>query len=194
MAELTDPGGRPVDVDAAEVEQEFARAMSATVNGDTPASAPPKRAPAADKPAPKRRGRPPKAEQARTVAAPAATGLSDDARAAGVKGIIQLGAGGALIASRATGQDAFKADAITLASSADAWADACVDAAKQDPKFARLLDRVVAVGPYGALVSVAMSTGLQVARNHKPSTALPGTVDPAKLIEQAEAASEPAAA
>ncbi len=60
--------GDTVPVDAAKVEAEFARAMSADVTGDVPA---PPRRPESDPEAPKpRRGRPPKEDRARVSTAP----------------------------------------------------------------------------------------------------------------------------
>lgn len=205
MAELTTPDGTPVDPAAAAVNQEFARAMAA----DKPEpAAPPKRpdpAPAAAAEAVKRpRGRPRNADRPRVDAKPAAAVLSDDQRAQGVKGIVQIGAGVCLLASRSTataGPDgkridnpAFKADAITLATAADDLAQAAVDTAKADPRFAALVDKVCAVGPYGALLSAVIGVSGQLVRNHRPAAALPGTVDRMELIRQAEAETIPAAA
>ena len=193
MPTLETEGGKPVDVgavDPEEVNREFAAVMA----GDGPdEQAPPKRAPKtaaeADTPKPKR-GRQPKAEQARTTAKPA-TVLGDKERAQGVKGWAQITAGIALMFGKATGKDAFKADAVTIASSADEFADAAVQVAHADPKFAAALDKVCAVGPYGALISVGVGVVSQCARNHKPSLKIPGTVDPAELLKaQDEAETE----
>jgi len=199
MPTLETADGKPVDVtpvDTDAVNREFAAAM-ADDGPDT--QAPPKRQPkpAAEVQAPKRpRGRPPKAEQARTTAK-AGTVLDDAQRASGVKGFAQIGAGIALLIGKATGKDAYKADAVTIASAADEFADAAVQIAHADPKFAAALDKVCAAGPYAALITVAVSVGTQCARNHKPSLKLPGTVDPAELLmaqDQAEAAAQPVAA
>ncbi len=172
----------PVDPDA--VNQKFDRVM-ADDGPDT--QAPPRRGPKppADPDAPKpRRGRPPKSEQARTApAAVAGTVLDDGQRAQGVKGITQIGAGIALMLGKATKKDAYKADAVTIASSADQMADACIQVAHTDPKFAAALDRVCSVGPYGALITVAVGVGSQIARNHRPALVIPGTVDPAELLK-----------
>jgi hypothetical protein len=187
MPTLETADGKPVDptpVDPAAVNARFDAAM----NGDGPdEQAPPKRQPRGDSPssdAPKRKPGPkPKAEQARTTAG-TATVLDDGQRAQGVKGLAQLGAGLALLLGKATGKDAYKADAVTIASSAGQIADACVQTAKADPKFAAALDKVCSAGPYAALVTVAVGVGSQVARNHKPGLAIPGTVDPAELLKE----------
>jgi hypothetical protein len=140
--------------------------------------APPPTAPTA----PRRRGRPPRAEQARVTKA-TSPALDDEARAAGVRGVMQIGAGITLLAAKATGKDAFKADAVAIASVADDTSAACVQIAKTDPKFAAALDKVCSVGPYGALITIAAGLGAQIARNHKPDRKLPGTVHPDELLK-----------
>lgn len=188
--------GRPVEVtppDSEAVNREFARVMAD--DGGPAEQAPPKRQPkpAADPAAPKpRRGRAAKGEQARTSAT-SGSALSDGERAAGVKGLAQLAAGLTLMAAKATGKDAFQADAVTIVSNAEQIADACVQTAKADAKFAAALDKVCSAGPYAALISVAVGVGSQIARNHKPSLSIPGTVDPAELLG-AQAGMEPAGA
>jgi len=191
--------GKPVDVtpvDGDAVNRKFDQAM----NDDGPdEQAPPRRQPraAADPDSPRpRRGRPPKEDRSRTAPKAAVT-LDDAQRAEGIKGWAQIGAGLCLMAGKATKNDAFRADAITIASAADDAADACVQIAKTDPGFAAALDRVCAVGPYGALISVMVGVGAQLARNHRPRLVIPGTVDPAELLAEMakqEAANVPAAA
>lgn len=196
MPTLETANGRPVEVtppDAEATNREFSRVMAN--DGPDAEQAPPKRQPkpAADPDAPKpRRGRPPKSEQARTTATPGPA-LNDGQRAQGVKGLAQLAAGLTLMAAKATGNAAFQADAVTIASNAEQIADACVQTAKADAKFAAALDKVCSAGPYAALISVAVGVGSQIARNHKPSLSIPGTVDPAELM-QAQAGTEPASA
>jgi hypothetical protein len=195
MPTLETADGKPVDVtpvDTEAVNRQFAAAM-ADDGPDT--QAPPKRQPKSAAPptdSKPRRTRAPKAEQPR-VTAQAGTVLDDGQRAQGVKGWSQIIAGVALMFGKATGKDAFKADAVTIASAADELADAAVQVAHLDPKFAVALDKVCAVGPYGALISVGVGVVSQCARNHKPSLKLPGTVDPAELLraqDEAEAKNE----
>ena len=202
MATLTTEAGQAIDATRpADTEQirTIARIEADAATRDGADALPKKEAPtpaAADKPKP-RRGRPPKSDQARAVTT-ALVPVSDAQRGDGVRGLVQLGAGVCLIASRATGSDAFKADAFTLASRADDIAGACVETARGHPGFAAALDRVCAAGPYAALITVAIGVGSQNARNHRPSLALPGTVDPAKIlaaeIEQEQADGAEAAA
>lgn len=182
MPTLETPEGKPVEVvDPDAVNAQFAASMA----DDGPdEQAPPRRQPKAEvevaaKP---KRGRAPKDEKARTTAKAGAP-LDDAQRAQGVTGLAQVGAGIALLFGKATGKDAFKADAVTIASAAGEIADACVQTAKADPKFAAALDRVCAAGPYAALITVMVTVGSQCARNHKPSLAIPGTVDPAELLK-----------
>lgn len=186
------PDGKPVNVDPAaaeNIERDFARAMSEPAGDD---KAPPKRAErkpeaagAGDAPRVKRGpGRPRKDATEPQKAKPA--GLSREVRAQGVQGMVQLGAGACLLVERATGQEAFRADAITLASAAEEIGSAVAGVCDQDERFARVVDRICAAGPYSALITVMFSVGSQVARNH--GAQVPGTHDPAELIEMAEAA------
>ena len=182
MPTLETVDGQPVDtIDSEAVDREFSRAMAD--NGPAE-QAPPKRTPEppTDSAGSKARTKPPKAEKARTTSK-AGTVLTDGERAQGVKGLAQVGAGIALLFGKATGKDAFKADAVTIASAADEIADACVQTAKADPKFAAALDKVCAAGPYAALIGVMVGVGSQIARNHKPDLKIPGTVDPADLLK-----------
>lgn len=190
MPTLETTDGKPVEVipvDADAVNAQFNAAM----NDDGPdEQAPPKRQPKAQEPAQSkpRTARQPKAEKARTTSAKAATAFDDGQRANSVKGLVQVAAGGSLMASKMSGKDArkadaWKADAVTLASSAEQIADACVQTAKADAKFAAALDKVCSAGPYAALISVMVGVGSQIARNHKPDLKIPGTVDPAELIK-----------
>lgn len=198
MPTLETADGSAVDVtpvDPAAVNAAFDTAMNDT---GPDASAPPKRTPAEVAEQPKRgRGRPPKvpkAEQARTTPAKPVTALDDVQRAQGVKGVVQLVGGGALMAAKVTENPAFIADAVTISGSADQWADACVDIARSDPKFAAALDKVCASGPRAVLVSLMVGTGLQLLRNHRPAMQLPGTVHPDKLMKEVTDVAVPAAA
>lgn len=192
MPVLETVDGKPVaPIDPDTVNREFAGAMA----GNGPAEqAPPKRSatPVADDAPKPKRTRPPKAEQARTDTAAGA--LDDGQRAAGVTGLTQVCAGLALLFGRMTKKDAYKADAVTIASSSGEIADACVQTAKADPKFAAALDKVCAAGPYAALIGVAVSVGGQCARNHKPELKIPGTVDPAELLKAQDEAEKASAA
>jgi hypothetical protein len=192
MPQLTTESGKPVDLGddtgRDQANQTFASAMAASTEDKTP---PAKAAPAAEGAAPrKRRGRPPKTEQARTAPKAAATTLSDADRRTGVLGLAQLGAGLALAVASTTKSEAFHADAIVISSSAEQLADACAATAAANPGFARTLDKICAVGPNAALVTVMVGIGMQIARNHQPSLHLPGTSAPADIVRVALAEAE----
>lgn len=185
------PEGKPVAVDPAaadQIERDFARAMSEPAGDD---KAPPRRAEKpqeAPREAPRvRRGRKP-ADTPQKPPGPV-LGLSKTARVEGVKGLVQLAAGGCLLAERGVQKPqvklALKADAITLASSADDLAQAVAATCEADEKFARIVDKVCAAGPYGALISAVLSVGTQIARNHGAN--LPGTHSPEDLVAAMEA-------
>lgn len=187
MPTLETLDGQAVDVtpvDPATINAQFQNAMDD--DGDD-TKAPPRRQPrTADADAPKaRRGRPPKAEQARTTAKPAVS-LDNAQRAAGVQGIAQIGAGFALMWGKATGNAAFEADAMVIAGAAPQLADAAVQIAATDPAFAARLDKVCSTGPWAALVAVGVNVTLQCVRNHKPGMSLPGTVHPDEILRNAD--------
>jgi len=192
MPSLETPDGKPVDVtpvDADAINAQFSAAMASDGPDD---QAPPKRQPSADaetinasKP---RRGRPPKAEQSRTTAVKPVTALDDKTRAEGVKGWAQIGAGIAMMLGKATKNEAYQADAITIASNAEQLADAAIQTAHADAAFAARLDKICAVGPYGALIAVGVGVVSQCVRNHRPAAAIPGTVHPSELLAAAAAA------
>lgn len=199
MPTLETADGKPVDVtppDPAAINAKFQQAMND--DGPDPA-APPRRAPrdpAATAAARPRTSAKPKAEKSRVTTTSAAAPLSDKQRAEGVTGWAQLGAMVPLVLARATEKnakdpkdpkvkakaDAYKADAATIAGHAEELADACVQVAAVDPKFAAALDRVCGIGPYGALIGVAFGIGSQVLRNHRPERKIPGTVHPDELL------------
>jgi hypothetical protein len=183
-----------------ELAGEFAAALAKDAGIPAPApgpampAPPPKpEQPETDKTDKKPRGRRGKDNRPRTApAAPdAGAPLSDAQRADGVKALTQIAAAVPLMLAKATGHDSWRADAVTIIAGADQLADACAQAAKADARFAAALDRVCSAGPYAALITVTIGIGAQIARNHRPSLALLGTVDPGELlatVEQQEAA------
>lgn len=184
MAELQTPDGEQVEAAKAEVNARF----DATMNDDAPAPASPPRkerpAGTADTPATRgKRTRQTRDDKPRTSSRAAAVTLTDEQRHKGAKSLTQVTAGVALIAAKATGNMAFAADAVAITDNGDALADACVETANASPAFAAALDKVCAAGPYAALIGVGVAIVSQLARNHVPSLAIPGTVHPAKLLE-----------
>jgi hypothetical protein len=157
---LATPDGTPVDAD--QVQREFARAMASPPEDDVPA--PPMR-PADDGPAEKpKRTRKPRTVPPKPTDKPGPA--IDKQRREGVGGLVQVAAGLCLVADQRTEGVAFAADALTLANSSEQLATACVATAQASPQFARVLDKVTAAGPYAALLTVALSVGGQIARNH----------------------------
>lgn len=189
MAELQTPDGEQVEASRAGINADFDAAM----NDDAPGPAAPPRkerpAGAADSGrAPAKRGRPARDDKPRTTARASAATLTDEQRHDGAKSLTQVTAGVALIAAKATGNMAFAADAIAISDNGDALADACVKTAQASPAFAAALDKVCAAGPYAALIGVGVAIVSQLARNHVPTLAIPGTVHPAKLLQPPPAA------
>ena len=191
MAELETTDGQQVEVTRTEINANFDAAM----NDDPPApAAPPRRQRAADPPATAadrfKRRRASKDEKPRADAKAAAVALTDEQRLQGAKGLAQVTAGVAMVAAKATGNMAFAADAMTIVNQSDALAEACVETAKASPAFAAALDKVCAAGPYAALIGVGVAIVSQMARNHKPSLEIPGTVHPMKLLQPPAAEDE----
>jgi hypothetical protein len=58
------------------------------------------------------------------------------------------------------------ADAAAIVIHAEPISHAAAEAAANDPRFAALLDRVLALGPYGALLGAVMPLALQLLANH----------------------------
>ena len=180
MPTLETTAGKPVEVTPPDAEQ-VNRTFDAAMNDDGPDDkAPPKRKPA-ERAARPRAG---KAEKSRTTSK-APSGMTYEQRLEGARGLHQIGAAIAAIAGKVTGSDAFLADSLVISSAADDGAKILTDTAEADPGFAAILDKVCAAGPYGALIAYGVSLGTQIARNHRPSLALPGTVDPKQLLEAA---------
>lgn len=82
----------------------------------------------------------------------------------GVLGIIQLVAAPLVIAGRTN--PVAMADAAALTVHAEALADGCQAVAESDARVAALLDRVLQVGPYAALIAPVVALGTQLAVNH----------------------------
>ena len=180
MAELQTADGEKVEASRAGINADFDAAM----NDDTQATAAPprKERPASAAASTPKRRQPRDAAKPRTSPRAACATLTDEQRHQGAKGLAQVTAGVAMIAAKATGNMAFAADAVTIAESGDALACACVETAKASPAFAAALDKVCAACLYVALIGVGVSIVSQLARNHRPSLAIPGTVDPGQLL------------
>lgn len=106
----------------------------------------------------------------------------------GVLGLLQVPAFALGMASRWNPKLGLDAAAIGL--HAPALADAVAATAAHDDRLAAVLDRVLAVGPYGALLGALLPLGLQLAANHGAIPAAPeaGILGPEQLLQAAGAA------
>lgn len=86
----------------------------------------------------------------------------------------------------------FGLDALALSMQAPRIASAVNLIALEDAKFAAILERMLAVGPYGALFSALVPLGLQVLANHRVLAPNPqmGIYDPEDLLDLAKAATD----
>lgn len=106
---------------------------------------------------------------------------------AGIVGIAQLVAAPLMVAGLKN--PALRADAAAIVHHAVPIADAMQETAEQIPGFAAALDKLLSVGPYGALLAAAMPLAVQVAANHgflpaQVAQAM-GAQDPETLMEAA---------
>lgn len=104
----------------------------------------------------------------------------------GILGLLQLPAG--VLAVAGLNKPELAADAATLTVYAPGVAEAVNDLANERPEIAAVLDRVLAVGPYGALLAAVTPMVLQILCNHEviPSGIL-GTVPKEALLAHMEA-------
>jgi hypothetical protein len=193
MEGLLTTDGTPLAVP--DIEREFAKAMSAPPSDDYPA---PPKTPAADQAAsPKPRTRHDKPRTARTgpsTVKPAPSSPEADKRRAEASGeLLRGGAMVALVLSTQTGNDAFKADAVTLDAGADEFGGACAQLARVSPRFAAFIDKSGNGAPYLAFGMACSTIGVQLAVNHGLIPAgMMGTQKPADLIAQLDKADGPA--
>lgn len=134
-------------------------------------------APAAPRPArAKKAASSPKARAARAT--------TTDYRA-GIAGILQLPSAALAMAGRFN--PALMYDAATLAIHTPSIAEAVNDLAQNEPRVAAVLDKILQVGPYGAIIGVMVTIGAQIAVNHKkiPAAAAEamGAVEPEILMQ-----------
>lgn len=82
----------------------------------------------------------------------------------GINGILQVLAAPLMVAGLKS--PPLAADAAAIVHHAEPLADALQETAEQVPAFAAVLERVLQVGPYGALLAAVMPLGMQIAVNH----------------------------
>jgi len=94
----------------------------------------------------------------------------------------------AMLAVGATVNKSLALDAMAVSIHTPAIASAVNELALSDDRVAAVLDKLLAVGPYGALFGALLPLGMQIAANHgmMPARAEFGTLPPDKLAELAE--------
>lgn len=124
------------------------------------------------KPGPQKKNGP-TAPRTSSPAAPRPTRRNGTARAraaapdyrAGVAGILQIPA--FVLASAGRLNPVLEYDGIAVATHTPAIAEALHSLAMEEPRVAAVLDKVLSVGPYGALLGALVPLAAQIAVNHK---------------------------
>lgn len=101
----------------------------------------------------------------------------------GINGIFQMGA--FALAMAGTNNKVMLADSLALTEHGPNIASALNMLAMERPEVAAVLDKVLAVGPYGALVAAVAPLALQVVANH--GLKVPGAVGAEEYVANAEA-------
>jgi len=103
----------------------------------------------------------------------------------GILGLFQIPAMGLALAGGKN--PVLAADAAAVTAYAPGIAQALNQVAQEQPAVAAVLDRVLSVGPYGAVLAAALPLGLQLAVNHGLMPAgLGGTVPKETILAHAE--------
>lgn len=191
---MVGPGGQAIDIDAAEAA--FAEAMAAPAAGEAPEySAPPRRDPEAPygrrvdgtpKAKPGQKGRSVGNEKARVRSGQPVAAAAPKDRTEVLGGLLQL------ISIPLMAVPELRPDAAALAMHGPGVVTALNTAASADPRLGGLIDRLVTVGPYGALVAAVVPLAAQLLRNHTPIN-IPGTIDPRQLRDEIDAQLAPPA-
>lgn len=84
-----------------------------------------------------------------------------------VAGLLQLPAGALAAIGAGRDKPEFLADSVVISHYAPAIATAVSDLANDRPEVAAVLDKVLKVGPYGALLAAVMPMTVQILANHK---------------------------
>lgn len=104
----------------------------------------------------------------------------------GVKGMFQMVGTGLAIAGAKSESPAFLADAVAIADHAHPVATALNDLAHERPEVAAVLDKLMQVGPYGAVIAAVLPLAAQLLTNHGVAPAgLLGSESPETLVSNA---------
>jgi len=87
-------------------------------------------------------------------------------RAQKVYELLTIPIGVTAVTAQATASKALLADAIVAGKSAPAIATAVADVARDNERFAEIVDRITSTGPYAALFGAVAPLALQIAANH----------------------------
>lgn len=103
---------------------------------------------------------------------------------AGISGVLQVPTAALAMAGRFKPELTY--DAAAIAVHTPSIAEALNSLAQEEPRVAAVLDRVLAIGPYGAIVGVMITLTAQIAVNHKrlpvEAGAAFGAVEPDTLM------------
>lgn len=98
-------------------------------------------------------------------------------REQGVAGILQFIAAPLLLVPR------LRPDACVVAYYGEAVGKEVADIADNDPRLARLVDKVASLGPYAGLATLVMAMGFQMAANHGlVQPGIMGSLPPEKFV------------
>ena len=112
----------------------------------------------------------------------------------GVEGLLQVPAMALTMVAVQSQKAEYLADAYTISKAAPAIAEAVSDLANDQPQIAAVLDKVLKVGPYGALMTALMPLAMQLMTNHKViPVGVGGTVSVEAQLHAAQAEAEAAA-
>lgn len=112
----------------------------------------------------------------------------------GIEGLLQLPAAALAVVGSQTDKQGhlthpeFLADASAIADAAPKIASAVSDLANDRPEVAAVLDKILKVGPYGALITAVLPLAAQILTNHR---VIPAGLLGAKSLEDQFAASVP---
>lgn len=136
----------------------------------------------------------PPARASKSASSRGANGRNEDQYKRGVLGLLQIPAFALGVAARV--KPVLGLDATALTIHGPGLATAIAQTAMDDERFAAILDRVLAVGPYGALLGAMVPLAMQIACNHGaiPPTPELGVLSPAELLRAAGVETPPAAA
>jgi hypothetical protein len=124
-----------------------------------------------------------KAPRSRSKASPAAPPTPSTQEA--LQGLLQLPAGGLIIAGKRANSIPLIADGATILVHGPALAAAIAEIAENDPRVMALLEKVITFGPYGGLATAMILMAGQFARNHgapEELTTMTGAVTPEQII------------